>query len=141
MLRWGGRRTAQDALVELLEEAGLPPVCVADALEEELDMPLGAVLAAAVQVGDRVLCSLSALSPPSWLLIAALLGSLREMTSESVEDRNQAAISPSCFTSPAVTEAVMLVSPSDPLGSAHLLCRGMQQTEPSAFKVRVAVVV
>ena len=53
----GGRRTAQDALVELLEEAGLPPVCVADALEDELGMPLGAVLAAAVQVGDRVACS------------------------------------------------------------------------------------
>ncbi len=43
--------------MELLEEAGLPPVCVADALEEELDLQLGAVLAAAVQVGDRVSCS------------------------------------------------------------------------------------
>ena len=46
----GRRRTAQATLVELLEEAGLPPVCVAAANAEQRDEQLGAVLAAAVQV-------------------------------------------------------------------------------------------
>ena len=36
--------------MELLEEAGLPPVCVAAAGAEQRDEQLGAVLAVAVQV-------------------------------------------------------------------------------------------
>ena len=46
----GCRRTAQATLLELLEEAGLPPVCVAAASAEQRNEQLGAVLAAAVQV-------------------------------------------------------------------------------------------
>ena len=47
------RRTARAALVELMEEGGLPPVCVAEAVPEEYDSQLGAVLAAAVQARTR----------------------------------------------------------------------------------------
>ena len=36
--------------MELLEEAGLPPVCAALAVEEDADKQLGTVLAEAVQV-------------------------------------------------------------------------------------------
>ncbi|CAL8462278.1 g1809 [Coccomyxa elongata] len=55
---WGSQRTilfsgmklaAQAALVELLEEAGLPPVCAALAVEDDADKQLGTVLAEAVQ--------------------------------------------------------------------------------------------
>lgn len=46
----GDRLAAQAALVELLEEAGLPPVCAALAVEEDADKQLGTVLAEAVQV-------------------------------------------------------------------------------------------
>ncbi|EIE24175.1 hypothetical protein COCSUDRAFT_41460 [Coccomyxa subellipsoidea C-169] len=55
---WGSQRTilfsgmklaAQAALVELLEESGLPPVCAALAVEEDADTQLGTVLAEAVQ--------------------------------------------------------------------------------------------
>lgn len=46
----GCRLAAQAALVELVEEQGLPPVCAALALEEDADVPLGRVLAQAVQV-------------------------------------------------------------------------------------------
>ncbi|BDA46139.1 hypothetical protein COCOBI_08-2310 [Coccomyxa sp. Obi] len=55
---WGSQRTilfsgmklaAQAALVELLEEAGLPPVCAALAVEDDADKQLGKVLAEAVQ--------------------------------------------------------------------------------------------
>ena len=45
------RLVAQAALVELLEEAGLPPVCAALATEDDADTELGVVLAEAVQVG------------------------------------------------------------------------------------------
>jgi hypothetical protein len=44
------RLAAQAALVELLEESGLPPLCAALAAEEDADRQLGAVLAEAVQV-------------------------------------------------------------------------------------------
>ena len=44
------RLAAQAALVELLEEAGLPPVCAALAVEDDADKQLGTVLAEAVQV-------------------------------------------------------------------------------------------
>ena len=44
------RLAAQAALVELVEEQGLPPVCAALAVEEDADVPLGRVLAQAVQV-------------------------------------------------------------------------------------------
>ena len=47
------RLAAQAALVELLEEAGLPPVCAALAVEDDADKQLGTVLAEAVQVGSR----------------------------------------------------------------------------------------
>ena len=46
----GCRLAAQAALVELVEEQGLPPVCAALAVEEDADVPLGRVLAQAVQV-------------------------------------------------------------------------------------------
>ena len=46
----GCRLAAQAALVELVEEQGLPPVCAALAVEEDGDVPLGRVLAQAVQV-------------------------------------------------------------------------------------------
>jgi hypothetical protein len=36
-----------------MEEGGLPPVCVAEAVPEEYDAQLGAVLAAAVQARAR----------------------------------------------------------------------------------------
>lgn len=45
------RLTAQAALVELVEESGLPPVCAALAVAEDADKQLGVVLAEAVQVG------------------------------------------------------------------------------------------
>ncbi len=38
--------------MELLEEAGLPPVCAALAVEDDADKQLGTVLAEAVQVGN-----------------------------------------------------------------------------------------
>jgi hypothetical protein len=44
------RLVAQAALVELLEEAGLPPVCAALATEDDADQQLGVVLAETVQV-------------------------------------------------------------------------------------------
>lgn len=47
---WDGRLAAQAALVELLEESGLPPVCAALAVEEDAEKQLGRVLAEAVQV-------------------------------------------------------------------------------------------
>ena len=40
--------------MELLEEAGLPPVCAALAVAEDSDKQLGAVLAEAVQVTQDV---------------------------------------------------------------------------------------
>ncbi|CAL5227845.1 g10877 [Coccomyxa viridis] len=55
---WGSQRTvlfsgmklaAQAALVELVEEQGLPPVCAALAVQEDADVLLGRVLAQAVQ--------------------------------------------------------------------------------------------
>lgn len=64
LLAAGHRRTAQATLVELLEEAGLPPVCVAAANAEQCDEQLGAVLAAAVQVccADTNQCSQNCLT-------------------------------------------------------------------------------
>ena len=44
------RLAAQAALVELVEEQGLPPVCAALAVQEDADVLLGRVLAQAVQV-------------------------------------------------------------------------------------------
>ena len=44
------RLAAQAALVELVEEQGLPPVCAALAVAEDAEVPLGRVLAQAVQV-------------------------------------------------------------------------------------------
>ena len=44
------RLAAQAALVELIEEQGLPPVCAALAVAEDADTQLGRVLAQAVQV-------------------------------------------------------------------------------------------
>jgi hypothetical protein len=44
------RLVAQAALIELLEEAGLPPICAALAVQEDADKQLGKVLAEAVQV-------------------------------------------------------------------------------------------
>lgn len=44
------RMTAVATAVELLEESGLPPLCVAIAMEEDASKTLGAVLAQAVQV-------------------------------------------------------------------------------------------
>lgn len=54
--------TAVATAVELLEESGLPPLCVAIAMEEDASKTLGAVLAQAVQVSyvaaSNVECSL-----------------------------------------------------------------------------------
>ena len=44
------RLAAQAALVELVEEQGLPAVCAALAVQEDADKQLGRVLAQAVQV-------------------------------------------------------------------------------------------
>jgi len=44
------RLAAQAAVVELIEEQGLPPVCAALAVQEDADQQLGRVLAQAVQV-------------------------------------------------------------------------------------------
>ena len=44
------RLAAQAALVELVEEQGLPPICAALAVQEDADVQLGRVLAQAVQV-------------------------------------------------------------------------------------------
>ena len=43
------RLAAQAALVELVEEQGLPPVCAALAVQEDADKQLGRVLAQAVE--------------------------------------------------------------------------------------------
>jgi hypothetical protein len=50
----GCRLTAQAALVELLESAGLPPVCVAVAYADEKHYRLGEVLAEVVKVCTRI---------------------------------------------------------------------------------------
>ena len=50
-----GRLMAVATAVELLEESGLPPLCVAIAMEEDAARPLGHVLAQAVQVRLRFL--------------------------------------------------------------------------------------
>jgi len=46
------RLAAQAAVVELIEEQGLPPVCAALAVREDADQQLGRVLAQAVQVSS-----------------------------------------------------------------------------------------
>lgn len=49
--------------MELVEEQGLPPVCAALALAEDADVPLGRVLARAVQVRALPLQPRSSISP------------------------------------------------------------------------------